>query len=80
MDRLFTNMETVCEVSAALLHRLHEAIAEPDREAVVIGDALFTSSPPSRLSVEVYGSVSVRKRPHVRFSLKETYSSRQREL
>lgn len=38
VDRLFTNMETVCEVSAALLHRLHEAIAEPDKEAVVIGN------------------------------------------
>ncbi|KAK9540476.1 hypothetical protein VZT92_002926 [Zoarces viviparus] len=38
VDRLFTNTETVCEVSAALLHRLHEAIAEPDPEAVVIGD------------------------------------------
>lgn len=49
MDRLFTNMETVCEVSAALLHRLHEAIAELDREAVVIGNAVFTSSPPSLL-------------------------------
>ncbi|XP_049427873.1 rho guanine nucleotide exchange factor 38 isoform X1 [Epinephelus fuscoguttatus] len=38
VDRLFTNMETVCEVSAALLHRLHEARADPDPEAVVIGD------------------------------------------
>lgn len=39
VDRLFTNMETVCEVSAALLHRLHEAMADPDPEAVVIGNA-----------------------------------------
>ncbi|XP_068583790.1 rho guanine nucleotide exchange factor 38 isoform X2 [Cebidichthys violaceus] len=38
VDRLFTNTETVCEVSATLLHRLHEAIADPDPEAVVIGD------------------------------------------
>ncbi|XP_068445357.1 rho guanine nucleotide exchange factor 38 [Clinocottus analis] len=38
VDRLFTNTETVCEVSAALLHRLHEAVADPDPEAVVIGD------------------------------------------
>jgi len=32
-------METVCEVSAALLHRLHQAMADPDPEAVVIGEA-----------------------------------------
>ncbi|KAK1886374.1 Rho guanine nucleotide exchange factor 38 [Dissostichus eleginoides] len=38
VDRLFTNTETVCEVSAALLHRLHKAIADPDPEAVVIGE------------------------------------------
>ncbi|KAF7662230.1 hypothetical protein LDENG_00241910 [Lucifuga dentata] len=38
VDRLFTNIETVCEVSAALLHRLQEAMAEPDPEAVVIGE------------------------------------------
>lgn len=37
VDRLFTNMETVCEVSAALLHRLQEATAERDPEALVIG-------------------------------------------
>uniref|UniRef100_A0A3B4TAQ7 Rho guanine nucleotide exchange factor 38 n=1 Tax=Seriola dumerili TaxID=41447 RepID=A0A3B4TAQ7_SERDU len=42
IDRLFTNMETVCEVSAALLHRLHEAMADPDLEAVVIGNAVLT--------------------------------------
>ncbi|XP_029294926.1 LOW QUALITY PROTEIN: rho guanine nucleotide exchange factor 38 [Cottoperca gobio] len=38
VDRLFTNTETVCEVSAALLHRLHAAVADPDPEAVVIGE------------------------------------------
>ncbi|XP_029907457.1 rho guanine nucleotide exchange factor 38 [Myripristis murdjan] len=41
VDRLFTNMETVCEVSAALLHRLQEATAEPDPEALVIGDVFI---------------------------------------
>ncbi|XP_017265900.1 rho guanine nucleotide exchange factor 38 isoform X2 [Kryptolebias marmoratus] len=41
VDRLFTNMETLCEVSAALLHRLNEAMAEPDPEAVVIGDVFI---------------------------------------
>lgn len=41
VDRLFTNMETVCEVSAALLHRLHAAMADPDPEAVVIGDVFI---------------------------------------
>ncbi|XP_013863194.1 rho guanine nucleotide exchange factor 38 isoform X2 [Austrofundulus limnaeus] len=41
VDRLFTNMETLCEVSAALLHRLNEAIDEPDPEAVVIGDVFI---------------------------------------
>uniref|UniRef100_A0A3Q3N307 Rho guanine nucleotide exchange factor (GEF) 38 n=1 Tax=Labrus bergylta TaxID=56723 RepID=A0A3Q3N307_9LABR len=41
VDRIFTNMETVCEVSAALLHRLHEAMADPDPEAVVIGDVFI---------------------------------------
>ncbi|XP_068607287.1 rho guanine nucleotide exchange factor 38 [Brachionichthys hirsutus] len=41
VDRLFTNMETVCEVSATLLHRLHEAIADPDPEAVVIGEVFI---------------------------------------
>lgn len=43
VDRLFTNTETLCEVSATLLHRLQEAIAEPDPEAVVIGDMLSFS-------------------------------------
>lgn len=42
VDRLFTNMETVCEVSAALLHRLQGAMADPDLEAVVIGKAIMT--------------------------------------
>lgn len=41
IDRLFTNMETVCEVSAALLHRLHQAMAEPDPEAVVVGNGIL---------------------------------------
>lgn len=41
VDRLFTNMETVCEVSAALLHRLHEALADPDPEAIVIGEVFI---------------------------------------
>ncbi|KAG7221857.1 hypothetical protein INR49_017033 [Caranx melampygus] len=43
-DRLFTNMETVCEVSAALLHRLHEAMADPDPEAVVIGEVFIQAN------------------------------------
>ncbi|KAM9314073.1 rho guanine nucleotide exchange factor 38 isoform 2-T2 [Pholidichthys leucotaenia] len=34
-------METVCEVSAALLHRLHEAIADPDPDSVIIGDVFI---------------------------------------
>ncbi|KAG7221251.1 hypothetical protein CRUP_010750, partial [Coryphaenoides rupestris] len=38
VDRLFTNMEAACEVSAALVLRLQEATAEPDPEAVVIGE------------------------------------------
>nr|XP_019956819.1 PREDICTED: rho guanine nucleotide exchange factor 38 [Paralichthys olivaceus] len=41
IDRLFTNMETLCEVSAALVHRLHEALADPDPEAVVIGEVFI---------------------------------------
>lgn len=48
VDRLFTNTETVCEVSAVLLHRLHEAIAEPDKEAVVIGSGIHPLSPTPR--------------------------------
>ncbi|PWA29342.1 hypothetical protein CCH79_00014011 [Gambusia affinis] len=41
VDRLFTNMETVCEVSAALLHRMHMAMSDPDPEAVVIGEVFI---------------------------------------
>ncbi|KAM9770073.1 rho guanine nucleotide exchange factor 38 [Menidia menidia] len=41
VDRMFTNMETLCEVSAALLHRLRQAMADPDPEAVVIGDVFI---------------------------------------
>ncbi|KAG9344138.1 hypothetical protein JZ751_012620 [Albula glossodonta] len=37
VDRLFTNMESVCEASADFLVRLQEATAEPDPEAQVIG-------------------------------------------
>ncbi|KAJ3614454.1 hypothetical protein NHX12_018026, partial [Muraenolepis orangiensis] len=38
VDRLFTNMEAACELSAALVLRLQEATAEPDLEALVIGE------------------------------------------
>ncbi|XP_033822559.1 rho guanine nucleotide exchange factor 38 [Periophthalmus magnuspinnatus] len=41
VDRLFTNMETVCEVSAALYQRLQEAMTEPDPEAVIIGEVFI---------------------------------------
>ncbi|XP_054634687.1 rho guanine nucleotide exchange factor 38 isoform X2 [Dunckerocampus dactyliophorus] len=41
VDRLFTNMETVCEVSAALFHRLQDAMSDPDPEAVVIGEVFI---------------------------------------
>ncbi|XP_028312137.1 rho guanine nucleotide exchange factor 38 [Gouania willdenowi] len=41
VDRLFTNIETVCEVSAALLQRLQKAMTDPDPEAVVIGDVFI---------------------------------------
>ncbi|CAL9700113.1 unnamed protein product [Knipowitschia caucasica] len=41
VDRLFTNMETVCEVSAALYQRLQEAISDPDPEAVIIGEVFI---------------------------------------
>uniref|UniRef100_A0AAY5F1P9 Scaffold protein Tuba n=1 Tax=Electrophorus electricus TaxID=8005 RepID=A0AAY5F1P9_ELEEL len=38
VDRLFTNMESVCAVSDELLHRLQKATAEPDPESKLIGD------------------------------------------
>ncbi|XP_057698627.1 rho guanine nucleotide exchange factor 38 [Corythoichthys intestinalis] len=41
VDRLFTNMETVSEVSAGLLNRLQEAMADPDPETVVIGEVFI---------------------------------------
>ncbi|KAJ8281068.1 hypothetical protein GJAV_G00063130 [Gymnothorax javanicus] len=41
VDRLFTNMESVYEVSAELLHRLQEATAEPDPETQVIGEVFI---------------------------------------
>ncbi|XP_038569199.1 rho guanine nucleotide exchange factor 38-like isoform X2 [Micropterus salmoides] len=41
VDRLFTNMEILCEVSATLLHRMYEAMADPDLEAVVIGEVFI---------------------------------------
>uniref|UniRef100_A0A3Q2XRA1 Rho guanine nucleotide exchange factor 38 n=1 Tax=Hippocampus comes TaxID=109280 RepID=A0A3Q2XRA1_HIPCM len=41
VDRLFTNMETVCGVSAALLNRLEEAMCDSDPEAVIIGNLYF---------------------------------------
>ncbi|XP_061765418.1 rho guanine nucleotide exchange factor 38 [Nerophis ophidion] len=41
VDRLFTNMETVCEVSATILHRLQDAMSDPDPEAVVIGEVFI---------------------------------------
>ncbi|XP_077575967.1 rho guanine nucleotide exchange factor 38 [Stigmatopora nigra] len=41
VDRLFTNLETVCEVSAGLLNRLQEAMLDPDPETVVIGEVFI---------------------------------------
>nr|XP_057926546.1 rho guanine nucleotide exchange factor 38 isoform X2 [Doryrhamphus excisus] len=41
VDRLFTNTETLCEVSAALFHRLQDAMSDPDPEAVVIGEVFI---------------------------------------
>ncbi|XP_063076193.1 rho guanine nucleotide exchange factor 38 [Engraulis encrasicolus] len=41
VDRLFTNMESVCAVSAELLHRLQEATAEPDPLAVLTGEVFI---------------------------------------
>lgn len=73
VDRLFTNMETVCEVSAALLHRLNEAMAEPDTEAVVIGsDSLST--------FVIVDSLFTGKILMSGFYLKAKCSSRQRQV
>ncbi|XP_062386654.1 rho guanine nucleotide exchange factor 38 [Sardina pilchardus] len=41
VDRLFTNMESVCAVSAELLHRLQEATAEPDPQAILTGEVFI---------------------------------------
>ncbi|KAK6494084.1 rho guanine nucleotide exchange factor 38-like [Huso huso] len=41
VDRLFTNIESVCEVSAKLLSKLEEAIAEADPERQIIGEAFI---------------------------------------
>ncbi|XP_056136774.1 rho guanine nucleotide exchange factor 38-like [Lampris incognitus] len=41
VDRLFSNMETVSEVSAALLQRLQEATAEPDPDTIIIGEVFI---------------------------------------
>lgn len=74
VDRLFTNMETVCEVSAELLHRLHRATAEPDLEAVIIGNTFFTLLD-SLDSLLNFANISC---PIL--ILKERYLSRQRQL
>lgn len=77
VDRLFTNMETVCEVSAELLHRLHQATAEPDLEAVIIGNTFFT------LLVSLNGLLNFAAQANIScpiFIPKERYSSRQRQL
>lgn len=71
VDRMFTNMETVCEVSAALLHRLHEAIAELDKEAVVIGNGV---RPPHDRSA-FYSAVKLTSH----FRPKGKYSSRRKQ-
>ncbi|XP_062851532.1 rho guanine nucleotide exchange factor 38 isoform X2 [Trichomycterus rosablanca] len=41
VDRLFTNMESVCSVSAELLHRLDEATADTEPEAQLIGEVFI---------------------------------------
>lgn len=74
MDRLFTNMETLCEVSAALLHRLNEAMAEPDTEAVVIGS---DSSSTVAIVDSLNGKHAILTSG---FYLKVMCSSRQRQL
>lgn len=40
VDRLFTNIESLCIVSAELLQRLRDAIADPDPETQLIGTYL----------------------------------------
>uniref|UniRef100_A0A673HPX7 Dynamin-binding protein n=1 Tax=Sinocyclocheilus rhinocerous TaxID=307959 RepID=A0A673HPX7_9TELE len=41
VDRLFTNMESVCDVSAELLQRLKHAVADPDPETQLIGEVFI---------------------------------------
>lgn len=41
VDRLFTNFESVCFVSAELLQRLQDAIADPDPETHLIGEVFI---------------------------------------
>lgn len=41
VDRLFTNMESVSAVSTELLHRLQEAITDPDPETQHIGEVFI---------------------------------------
>ncbi|XP_026060213.1 rho guanine nucleotide exchange factor 38 [Carassius auratus] len=41
VDRLFTNIESVCVVSAELLQRLRDAIADPDPETQLIGEVFI---------------------------------------
>uniref|UniRef100_A0A673GDN7 Dynamin-binding protein n=1 Tax=Sinocyclocheilus rhinocerous TaxID=307959 RepID=A0A673GDN7_9TELE len=41
VDRLFTNIESVCDVSAELLQRLRDAIADPDPETQLIGEVFI---------------------------------------
>ncbi|ROL42730.1 Rho guanine nucleotide exchange factor 38 [Anabarilius grahami] len=41
VDRLFTNIESVCDLSADLLQRLQDAIADPDPETQLIGEVFI---------------------------------------
>ncbi|TRY75935.1 hypothetical protein DNTS_033498, partial [Danionella cerebrum] len=41
VDRLFTNIESVFEVSAELLQRLQEATSDPDPETQLIGEVFI---------------------------------------
>ncbi|KAK7161794.1 hypothetical protein R3I94_004462 [Phoxinus phoxinus] len=41
VDRLFTNIESVCVVSADLLQRLQDAISDPDPETQLIGEVFI---------------------------------------